>query len=369
MNTYEILKAIAEGKITESRPLERRDLSVRSVSINKQNPEKSVVRLKFGINENSYFRIFEKKDHDYEIEFADDVYYRENHGWKGYDWDSFEDVFKDGTYFRENEFNQEQQDTYKLIISMLAPDLSSDPYSNENTSKLAEIIFKLYPRIVEEFYYREEEIRDECEIKTMKKSMVQNESNVLFKYGIYMRTPMVDYFTNVDTLISLYEKFNQEDYSIVEMLSQVVYEDPNIDRLYYDEYKYEYDCLGEFWDGESYSYAQSRFLDGIYDKVTEDFETDDKLKEYIKFFGFIISKYNFGEWYTRKAQGKVNGFDRIRIMDIDKDTLDLNVQVAKLTHGHNINIKPVKMDYDEFLNFLNLPTLFDESFGKKKTIS
>jgi hypothetical protein len=367
MNTYGLLKAIAEGKLSESRPLEREDVCIESVIINKQRPEKSVVKLKFGYN-NSFFQIFGKKSNEWEVSFAYGVYYREDHDWESYDWDQFEEVFKDGSYFRENEFTEEQKETFKLIITMLSPNLINDPFSIENTIKLSEIIYKLYQDIVENFYDREVEIRNNCEIQTLKKSMVKNESNVLFKYGIYAKTPFVDYFTNVDTLISLYDKTNKQDDDIIDMLSQIVYDDSNIDRLSYEEYKYEYDCLGEFWDKESYSYALSRLLDDVYDKVEQEFESDDKRKEYIKFFGFISSKYNIGKWHSRKGKGTVGGFNAIKIMDIDKESLDLIVQVGKKVPGYHTAVKNVKMDYDQFLNFLNQPSLFDESFGKKKTI-
>ncbi len=369
-DTYRILKMIADGEIKNESPLVSSDALVINVSINKSNPQRSVVKLVFGDRQTSFFQIFSDKSNDWEVDFANNIYHFEYHDWESFDWDRFTEVFLDGEYFNERELTNEQQETLREILSILDMKSSHDLFDLENRANYSKTFFDFYETYVEDFFEEEISIRDNCEVQSMRESMEKTESNILFKYNIFVKNPFYVYYTNVDTLINLYEKTSAQDKDILGLLTRVVYEDSSIDGLFYEEYKYEYDCMTKYWDDTRYSNAMTRMLDRILEKVESEFETDDQRKEFMKFYKFISSKYTIGKWYFRKPETK--GYNKIKIDDIDKQTLDLIVTVDSV-HSmkfvidnyskYNKNDYPkkvVKMEYDQFLNFLNQPTLFDD---------
>ncbi len=177
-DTYRILKMIADGEIKNESPLVSSDALVINVSINKSNPQRSVVKLVFGDRQTSFFQIFSDKSNDWEVDFANNIYHFEDHDWESFDWDRFKEVFLDGEYFNERELTNEQQETLREILSILDMKSSHDLFDLENRANYSKTFFDFYETYVEDFFEEEISIRDNCEVQSMRESMEKTESNI-----------------------------------------------------------------------------------------------------------------------------------------------------------------------------------------------
>jgi len=347
-DTYEALQRIANGFEYDKYQLRRIDDSIDSVTFNKGNPAKSMIRLTFDTQE--YLRIFYEKDRNDYYDDVDFIMMLIGRGYSDYQFNDYSQAQQDWDegYIHRN-FNQENMAKFDRIGQFIMPSIFSKDVE-EGRVALCERLQSSFKRevenIIDSYYDVEEEARRDGIIEDVQSSF----ANSFERFGIYNPSGegFRNFVTTVQILINLYDKYEMKGFSITQLLRTIV----SKNNLWGDSYQENmYDYYGTF-DGEEFNRVVSSNLDNIVEKMEdEDFFVD--VEGYKKLLE-LVSKYSINKWHSLSH----TPHKKFRIEDIDEKT---NTIVVVVNNTKTYKTDKRSYNIDQFNNFLHSPELFEQS--------
>lgn len=342
---FQVLRKYVRGQ-ADKYDLERSDPSVYRVI---ENPIKGLSQIQFEFkNDEDLLGKLDLSDDD--IFFAQRVSSPYSN-WGFRDISQIEDDFREG-YILFDDLNEENLSKLKKILKIL--DAGHD-YSdlgikyNEDTNKIAaESLMRIYPREVNSMldYWHSE---NESSATQLASESINSDLDAVLSTNDFKFVRRWDTIsTTVGNLIMLYLKSGKVWESFTE--------------LFKDLYGDKTSGVGGWFDN-SYDFENSTYFDkeslnrGIereLDKILENMEDDDKIKEYIDFYNRITSKFKVGVTYDLPKLKNV----QFRIKDFDRENMKVDVVLR-----HGLKTVNRKVSEENFYKLLYQPELFHSEFG------
>lgn len=309
------------------------DISDPLLSYVKQN---GIVKLKFS-NEKDYFNLFGFTSYDEELLtelYAMYQYFEHFSRWQGnHDWD-------EGYVLRS--FDADNMNTIKEISSIIYPIKSfEDETEVSNLCKKLDELFQTEISSIIHAYCAgiEESIRG-----NLKKIVEEELCDIFQDEKIFNKVCFLTYYTTVDALLSLYDKFGKKNVSIYDLLKMVGQQKEV--RGDYSELIYEYQFNS--FDENEFNKEVKHYLEILMEKI-EDSDIFLNIQEYGKIYGEVRKKFQFNKMYNiPKGEG------HFTIKRIDPKTNKIEVAFAK---SMNDKEKIGKYSLEDFNNFLYHPEL------------
>jgi hypothetical protein len=340
-NTYDWLLKIKNGELKGK--VEINDLNIEPINVSPSNPSKSMVILRFDIDE--YLGLFELGDYD--KSFIENIFSRYTN-WTFRDYSTYSDDFFEG--YMIGNFNEENIITLSKISSVILPEITLEKLrvgGYNDMKQLSERLNELFSNQVENIISEFETVNEQCIFDTAKTEIEEDLCNVLEKYFIYKKTQscFYKYVTSVNNLISLYKKVNRKSMSLSELLRNLLKKD-NVS-FNYEELSGYGECHNKFYDDSSFQQETSRQLEKILEKIEDSTELK-SLDEFNKISAEINKKFKFGNIYDLPKD------DTKSIMFRNIDPVD-NLIVYTLRDKKSGSAKTGKSDWDQMKLLLYHP--------------
>ena len=357
MTLYEALKMFAAGEYNGNpiRECHTSSYNLKLVRVNKNDLDKSILYLLFDREE--YLKMIQEEEtrnhnnNDYYISIATGGGY---HGNVFIDSYNSEQDFVEGYIIRY--FSETNVEKLKDILRMVNPKLLQEFIDGNADQKVSEFLMNRYESQASSIAYEYSEYHDTCLVEGMKEHLRQKGCNLLMKFKILEMKCQRQYVTSVGNIIRLYEKYGHEDSDIIEFLHKII-NDENLydDDDYGDEYYAYYE--DENFDNEGFNSWITIQLDKIIEIIEEDKESGDLDKE--KKLYELMDKLNirFEKWNDfPKEKGRPGHKFAVRGFDNGKIVVQYSNNSPNRTGG---DMQTYKMGFEDFLNFLYHPELFD----------
>lgn len=289
-NTYEWLLKIKNGELKGK--VEIDDLNIEPINVSPSNPSKSMVILRFDVDE--YLGLF--KLGEYDQNFIENIFSRYSN-WTFRDWSTYSDDFYEG-YLIGN-FNEENLIKLSEISSFILPEITLEKLrvgGQDDMKRISVRLDELFSNEVNDIISEFETVNEQCIFDTTKTYIEEDLCNVLEKYFIYKKTQscFYKYVTSVNNLISLYKKVNRKSMSLSELLRNLLKKD-NVS-FNYEELQGYGECHHKFFDDSSFHRGTSRQLEKILEKIENNTEFK-SLDEFNKISTEIRKKFEFARFY------------------------------------------------------------------------
>lgn len=352
---YGLLKLIKSGKKVDKWQLKDVDECMVGITFNEKNPGKSMIQLLF--DESEYFGFFEFSEGDWDKNILDSVFGSRYSSYNVIDSGYAYEEWKEG-YLIGN-LNNENYERLKDIIAFLSPEIAKmykdgneDSYRS-SVSKFLDSNFEWFGEKLQEEYT---DIRNEVAIERIKEEAIRDLADVFQLYGVIRNKGVFTYYVSVvNVLLSLYSLVQDKTISIGELFKEIGKE-MNLSVGHYHEIGFEnYD-----WDDKRFNETVSDALDQIMEEIENEPEKFERFKEY----GVILSKldklgYEIGKQYKLPT----NESNSFRIEEIQKD----NGKII-LIHWDGRRGEKRSYTFEEFVNYLNSPELFENLIRKLKKL-
>lgn len=349
-DTYEALQRIANGFEYDKYQLRRIDDSIDSVTFNKGNPAKSMIRLTFDTKE--YLQIFYDKGNDDYYDDVDFIMMFIGRGYSDYQFNDYSQAQQDWEegYLIRN-FNQQNMSMFDKIGQFIMPSIFSKD-TEEGRVALCERLQSSFRREVENIIDSYNDLDEQARRDGIVEDVQSSFSNKFERFGIYNPSGegFKNFVTTVQILINLYDKYKMKGFSITQLLRTIV----SKHNMWGDSYQENsYDYYGTF-DNEEFNREVSRNLDTILEKMEDsDFFYD--IEGYKKLLE-IGSKYSINKWHSIPH----TPHKKFMIQDFDEKT---NTMVVLVNNTKTYKTDKRRYNVDQFNNFLHSPELFEQFFG------
>lgn len=302
--------------------------------------ENGIMSLKFE-NDEQYFKLFDIT--------TDDVWFLNNlfSSYGGLElFDSYrgEEDWNEGyiIHYIDTD-NMELMEEIKRIVS---PQL--DLTESSDVSNFCQLLNELFPKridnIVSDYTGEMETAMQDSMSKEIREELcdIFNDDGIHGSDGCFYK-----YFTTVDALIKLYDKYGQKNSDLITLLTKVGH-DKSVDGNYYEDI-YEYASNAPF-DKDSFN----RYLKYQLESIITDMEDDEKFIDvngYKDTVTYITKKYKMGTWYDLPKDKKIM-FKVIRVNPEDN-----RIELEYKPKG-TMDFKKGSVDLEQFNLFLHHPTLF-----------
>ena len=339
-NIYTALSAISKGVDIRSGYLEELDELVYDIKFNKSFPELSKITLKFNDFED-YLSLFDLDQNDVWLIENLFSYYGQLDNWF-YTEDLGNDDWSYG--YLLHEFNDENQNKVKEIISYIRPDLLGSNNFNEEVSK---VLGDFFDSEVDDIIYEYVLLQNECREESMKEDVKKDlNGKKLNPYHIIEITPFVKYIVTPKHLMRLFESTNLKNGKIKDVLTVLV-SDWSYGG-YYDSI-HETDCLN--FDYERFNREVEYRLEKMLDEVIDgDLFYD--ITGYREIIDKVVSKYDFHKRHDIPKNPDI----QFSIDTVDKDTNKIKISIYKRKYG---GVESRMLTLDEFYSFLYNYELFE----------
>lgn len=359
-----LYKALIDFRDNEQGPFwvqqEDTENVVRVKSLNNNNRGKSL--LSFNFYQNEFGKLFLEERHDY-----NDFYMNVALGvYGGY----YSLVFVDESYMSDEEwnggyiyqyFNDDNKKKFQKILSYFNLSWANQLKTNRD---IDEKMFKFtqdnFERNISDITSEFARLFDDALVKGMREEIKSHICNKFVTYQIFERVCGESYYTTVDVLLNLWKKLEvPEDATILDFFRKLIEEN---DLQIEHDLSENYDSYfkDKNFDDEGFNRDVERNLDTILEKIEEDMSPEDiiQMQKFYKLFeklGVSIDDWNgFPKQKTFNQENKkvyrIKGFEEGKAV----------VVLGQFVNSWTIqNGKKGKMTYDEFVNFLYHPELFD----------
>jgi hypothetical protein len=332
---YKLLVKIANGEEVSSRELENTDDAVYDLTFAPKAPFKSKIVLRF--DKSDYIKLFNPSE--------DDMWYY-NAITSYYDTYEFEDAyqltqdFQDG--YVDMYFNGENLVKLKDILSIILPD-ATELDTDEKKEAACKKLYDMFPNEIDNIVGDYVAEINACKTRAFTKEIKENLCNAFFNYGIFTRHCLIEYYTSVGMLLSLYDGIGDKTLNISELLFKI---GSDMDLAGWSDYIYEYECND--FDNESLDRYTSGYLDKIMEKLEDESKYID-IHEYSELYKRLDSKFKIDNRYKTKSGRE------FFYKGINPENNKILIQAFKKEGGTEYR----SYTEEEFNNFLVSPELFE----------
>lgn len=267
---------------------------------------------------------------------------------------SAEQDFAEGYIIRH--FSEENIEKLKEILKLINKKLLTQFIEGGNDDIVSQYLLLKFQDECESIAHEYAEHHDECLVEGMKEYLRQKKCGILNKFKIMEMQCQRKYVTTVGNIIKLYEKyghFGNKDEDILKLLHEIINEEGlEDDDDYGDDYYAYYDERN--FDSEGFNSWVGVQLNKMMDEIEEDFDPESMEKENKLYDLMEKLNYTFNRWYyfpeeKQKKDSKSNFM--IEKFEDGKILVTYNEMYKKIQH--------FKMGFEDFINFLYHPELFD----------
>ena len=267
---------------------------------------------------------------------------------------SAEQDFAEGYIIRH--FSEENIEKLKEILKLINKKLLTQFIEGGNDDIVSQYLLLKFQDECESIAHEYAEHHDECLVEGMKEYLRQKKCGILNKFKIMEMQCQRKYVTTVGNIIKLYEKyghFGNKDEDILKLLHEIINEEGlEDDDDYGDDYYAYYEETN--FDSEGFNSWVGVQLNKMMDEIEEDFDPESMEKENKLYDLMEKLNYTFNRWYyfpeeKQKKDSKSNFM--IEKFEDGKILVTYNEMYKKIQH--------FKMGFEDFINFLYHPELFD----------
>ena len=264
---------------------------------------------------------------------------------------SAEQDFAEGYIIRH--FSEENIEKLKKILKLINKKLLTQFIQGDNDEIVSQYLLLKFPNECENIAYEYSDYHDQALVEGMKEYLLQKGCGILNKFKIMEMQCQRKYVTTVGNIIRLYEKYGHENEDILTLLHKIINEEGlENDDDYGDDYYAYYEDRN--FDSEGFNSWTGRQLDKMIDKIEEDFDPESMEKENKLYDLMEKLNYTFNRWYHfPEEKGKKDSRANFMIEKLEdgKIVVASNEMYKKMEH--------YKMGFEDFVNFLYHPELFD----------
>ena len=307
--TYDMLMKIKNGELKGRVDID--DLNIEPIPVSTSNPSKSMVTLRFDIDE--YLKIFTLGDYDENFILT---LFSSYSSWTFRDWSTYSEDFDEG--YIVGSFNEENLILLSKICSFISPEITIEKLrigGHETMKEISKKLDDLFAGQVENIISEYESVSEQCIYDTTKGYIEIDLCNILERYFIYKKSNacFYKYVTSVNNLIRLYGKVKRKTKSISELLKTLLEMDGV--GFNYEELQGYGECNHNMWEDIRFKEESKKQLEKILEKIEEG--TDFKnIQEFTKISNELTKKFEFGRYYNLpKDDSKEIVFHRIDPVD------------------------------------------------------
>jgi hypothetical protein len=342
------LRNFVKGKITYNDLFEM-DESIEDIRVRTPRGQ-SLITIKLG-------------DKDYFLEAInlskDDMWFRDMvmSSYSTYEFNdayTIEEDFKEG-YIFEYLLNDENRDTLKVIASSVLPNKKINFESEEYNKELHKILLDAFPNEID-YILNDYQIEKDYEMNAVAKEAIKTEfDDKLKEIGVELAGDNNEVTMSIADLFSEALQLNLFNESAQEMVIEIISNKLGSNIGGWLDNSYEYQDSSKF-DEESFNREVARQFEKIIEILEEKSDTEYTIKDYLDFRNRVESKFKIRTWYeTPKDKDiifSINGFEPSS-MKVMLTVKDRGTQLPK-----DITLKDIKMDEEQFIQFLHQPSLF-----------
>lgn len=267
---------------------------------------------------------------------------------------TIEEDFKEG-YIFEYALNDENRDTLKVIASSVLPNKKIDFESEEYNKELHKILLDAFPTQID-YILSDYQLEKDYEMNAVAREAIKSEfDDKLEEIGVELGGDNNEVTITIADLFSEALQLNLFNESASEMAIEIISNKlgSNIGGWLDNSYEYRDDSK---FDKESFNREVARQFEKIIEILEEKSDTEYTIKDYIDFRNRVESKFKIRTWYeTPKDKDiifSITGFDQSSMMVI------LTVKNRGNQLPKDITLVDIKMDEEQFIQFLHQPSLF-----------
>jgi hypothetical protein len=260
-----------------------------------------------------------------------------------------EDDFKEG-YIFEYDLNEENTETLKGIAGRLIPNEDVNLDDDEYRQKLHRLLLDIFPREID-YIISDYSVEKDNEMNQVARESIKAEfDDKLDEMGVDLSYDMDEVTITLADLFSEALQLNLFNSSAQEMVTKIISNKlgSNVGGWY--ENNYEYRDESKF-DKESFNRTVTREFDKILDKMDEDSDSEYTIKDYIEFRARVLNKFKMKTWYETPKDKDII----FSIKDFEPENMTIILTVKD--RGTQL-LKDIKMDEENFNQFLHQPSLF-----------
>jgi hypothetical protein len=267
---------------------------------------------------------------------------------------SAEQDFVEGYIIRH--FSEENIEKLKKILKLINKKLLTQFIQGGNDDIVSEYLLLKFQNECESIAHEYSDYHDQSLVEGMKEYLLQKGCGILNKFKIMEMQCQRKYVTTVGNIIRLYEKyghFGNKDKDILTLLHEIINEEGLEDNDDYGDDYYAY-YEDKNFDSEGFNSWTGRQLDKMIDKIEEDFDPESMEKENKLYDLMEKLNYTFNRWYhfpEEKGKKDLRAKFMIEKLEDGKIVVSNNEMYKKMEH--------YKMGFEDFVNFLYHPELFD----------
>jgi hypothetical protein len=267
---------------------------------------------------------------------------------------TIEEDFKEG-YIFEYLLNDENRDTLKVIASSVLPNKKINFESEEYNKELHKILLDAFPNEID-YILNDYQIEKDYEMNAVAKEAIKTEfDDKLEEIGVELAGDNNEVTMSIADLFSEALQLNLFNESAQEMVIEIISNKLGSNIGGWLDNSYEYQDSSKF-DEESFNREVARQFEKIIEILEEKSDTEYTIKDYLDFRNRVESKFKIRTWYeTPKDKDiifSINGFEPSS-MKVMLTVKDRGTQLPK-----DITLKDIKMDEEQFIQFLHQPSLF-----------
>jgi len=339
---YKLLVGYVKGKVTSGDLLNGDELVYNMRGLKSKNKENSIIIFKFDDDEN-YFKACGLDEED--VSFANRIF-NPYYGMELHDSYSSWENWYDGV-IRDYYFDDENKNKFDDIVILVEPtaERENDRYWDTTIYKK---IDKLFEKQIRNIIYEYNEKYNDALISANKDSITADLENIFSAVDIHKMSTFSKYFTTVENLILLYEKFDNTRRRNLTDLLVLISGELDVPKNFWD-YMYEVNT-DKYFEKDSFNYAVGTELDDILEKIEEDESLKDQFTFIREVNDKILRKYKIGSIYTLPA----DQYTTFKITDINKEDSKIKLSVSRKGKGE----QKIELTIPEFFQFLNTYPMF-----------
>lgn len=285
----------------------------------------------------------------------DDAWFRDvvmssyGNGYEFTDSYTIEEDFKEG-YIFEYDLNEENTETLKGIAGRLIPNEEVNLEDDEYRQKLHRLMLDIFPREID-YIINDYSVEKDIEMNQVARESIKHEfDDKLDDMGISLSYDMDEATIVLADLFSEALQLNLYNEGAKEMVTKIISNKlgNNVGGWYENNYEYRDDSK---FDKDSFNREVSRQFEKILEKLDEESDNKYTVKDYVEFRNRVLSKFKMKTWYETPKDKDI--IFSIREFDPSNMTIILTIK----DRGTQL-LKDVKMDEENFTQFLYQPSLF-----------
>ena len=301
-----------------------------------------------------YFKLFKHQLYDYSItqleSFAGNSYGRQTEWTDSY---TAEEDWKEGYVL--SSLNEDNKEKLNKIISIISPQLFSQKeelmknYWGDYYNRCAEVLNAhgwFREKMTDEYQYS----NDDAYTVGIETAINDEYCDILEPIGVESKVCFRKYYTSVDNMLSLYEKYGSPQKSIRAVITAAIDSEISVVDIFENFYEYKDDDTFS----SRFNYESEKLLDELYENlVDEEDGVFDDINEYQRIVDYVVKNIGFNinrEVPTLKDT-------QISIIGVEPDNSIL-IKIQKTT-GYSAKVKKYTVSFEQLISLLKNYQLFE----------